>query len=307
MMFKKTVAAISVFALLLITIATLGENEESQMGKKGKTTPQKHEENPKTERIKKQDRKVLFFDEKGKLKKDLDLKAERILIPSPEAKKGKPDRQISRYKDAFPSPSNDFLIVRESDGLQSVTEKEEDNDASHISDTGRVKYYDINGDLSWKKEFTTDRVPLDINISENGSTIAVIVACVMECTTEGDSANEPSGALYIFNRKGEIIHKFPNSNSGRYVVRGSPPTVSPNGRYIAVDISDYEKSIKDKYFNWSYYVVDIKNNTTYIFDECINITTINNNGMATIMMFPERTFKTIDLKKLFLQKGEEKY
>ena len=194
--------------------------------------------------------RLKFLDEQGKLSKEVPIgystTVSAIGAEMAEARKSlwgaraKTGRKIEERKMRTPTvaSSQNAAIVTENISnfavAESATEEKAFNgtEAANLGAEGSVEYYDAKGDKRWKKTFDYNRVVSDGRISGDGSTVAVVEGCEMNCSNFREKGI-PLKRLAVFDSAGNEEFGF-SLSSGVCQSYGGEFWLSQDGDYAIV-------------------------------------------------------------------------
>jgi len=237
---------------------------------------------PKNKIIKGKD-EIKFFDEKGKVIKRISMKPE-IKIEEVEVRRGSKTilkkQKIKKEirKRAVLSKNGKFIgIVSNEHNIAVINEDgKEKSFKGEGGATGKITILDFKGKVLFEKKLSKNRwmhyKPL---ISDNAEYIVVF--------TQNESAMPPEGRdiIYVFDKDGKEVLTFPTEKEYKlgYRVSDIPRVISPNGRYLAIDIEQYVPNKSSPLITRFY---DLKNNTFWDSGKRYVIFAISNNGIAKV-------------------------
>ncbi|MBU2575098.1 MAG: hypothetical protein KKH28_13585, partial [Elusimicrobia bacterium] len=156
------------------------------------------------------------------------------------------------------------------------------------SSTGKIKYYNVNGDLIWEKQHQKFRLAVG-SVSDDGSKIFLIK--FWRHTLPSLPATEPERQFAVYGKTGKNLLLFPKTRGqeGGYQVTGVI-VPSPNARYVAVKADRAKEPV------WLFF--DIADRSFWVYDELrLSVIDISDQGLCNLGFSSGAGFTTIDLKK----------
>ncbi|MBA3053063.1 MAG: hypothetical protein FP827_08300 [Candidatus Omnitrophica bacterium] len=197
-------------------------------------------------------------------------------------------RQIS--KNAKISENGKYAVIGTGIGTIDVI----NNDGTEISFRGegpsesRLELLDNNGNVLWEKKFVEGRCPnfMDCIIAQNGI-VAVIIGKGIEIGED---------ILHAYNTNGDEILVYPKKIGEAYPGGAGDMRISPNGRYLAVQVGFLYPTASKKVF------FDLQSGSLWKADKPYVVYEITNEGQAKVDYYDADKKKlsateTIDFKK----------
>jgi len=152
-------------------------------------------------------------------------------------------------------------------------------------ETGKVKYFDVNGNVIWEKQYPKFKIGSGI-MSDDGSLLFLI---------EAWTGNWPTDAPYYqfvaYNKTGKTLFAFPKTKEEEETneIKGDIKT-SPMGRYTAVEAYNKGKNPALVFF-------DVDNKSFWIYDEQGAVVyDISDEGVCRLGLYTDLNTKIVDLK-----------
>ncbi|MBU4444575.1 MAG: hypothetical protein L6420_02200 [Elusimicrobia bacterium] len=165
--------------------------------------------------------RLRFYDEEGKVKKEISLATKTYKPKKDEKVIGVWTRVIKKKAEASENGKHAILI--------------EDNVLSYAeAPTHIINFYNSHGEILWKKEFPSCKIVDGFAVSNNGRTILREIGAFETHCKDRDT----KFGLAVYDKNGNEILRFPdNDNIRKYGIDGNIH-VSPNGRYASASFTD---------------------------------------------------------------------
>lgn len=224
--------------------------------------------------------RLKFLDEQGKLAKEVPIGYSKsvytISAETAEARKSswgaraKAGRKIEEQKMRIPtvSASENAAIITENISNFAVAKSSAEErlfdgtEAANLGEEGALEFYDAKGDRRWKKTFDYNRAVSDGRLSGDGSIVAVVEGCEMNCSNFKEKGI-PVKRLIVFDSTGKELLSLPSTQADTCELP-SDLWVSMDGNYAMVSCrvgNGWPKSIlvnvKDLKFWRAPYLVSI--------------------------------------------------
>jgi len=194
----------------------------------------------------KENRYLKIYDEKGKVKRKIDL---GISVQKVKAKNKEgiiKDANLIKRKYAAISDDNKKAVILEYSKETFGGYVENDNDGKL-----RLEIVDIYGNTLLSKEIEQNREPGSgggdnpIKILPDGSILIITYYTIGADDTPTDDV------LYIYNKSGEETFRFPGKGEQGYLINGYK--ISPNGKYLGINYIIFQPKSKSSviFFNLS--------------------------------------------------------
>lgn len=227
--------------------------------------------------------KLKFYDENGKLVKEMDLSNVKSKGTIKETRrfytKGEYEADLETAKEARVSKNGGYVVIR------NTTTASVGGVLAEGVVSGSIDLYDTTGKRLFEKQFELGREVLDYTVSDSGVVAAITLGT-------GDQRGE-SWILYAYDKTAKELLKFPDETTkgqpkGKYP-EASPLNVlrmSPNGRYFAarVDFAYESDHTRTVFF-------DLENNTLWKADKSYVVYEMSDNGVVTADYYDKTTKK----------------
>jgi len=194
--------------------------------------------------------RLKFLDEQGKLAKEVpigystavltigaEMAATRKSLWGARASAGRKIEERKMRTPTVASSQNAAIIAENVSSFavaQSATEEKSFNgtEAANLGAESSIEYYDAKGDKQWKKTFDYNRVVSDGRLSGDGTTVAVVEGCEMNCSNFKEKGI-PVKRLAVFDSAGKEEFGF-SLSSGDCQSYGGDFWLSQDGSYAIV-------------------------------------------------------------------------
>lgn len=210
--------------------------------------------------------KLNFYDEKGRLVKDLNLSNEKsmgkIKEIRPGYRKGEYEAELTTVKRPVVSRQGKYTVMDNST-FAAIGE-------AGVA-IGKIVLYDAAGSVLFEKQFShgTGVVDEKLIVSDSG-TVAVITS---------DKEEGPGGEiLHAYDKTGKELLVYPKEDEK--AAPGSVLKMSSNGKFLAVRVRFEHKYTRTAFFN-------LENSTSWKADQDYNVYEISDNGIVKADYYDE--------------------